>query len=234
MYNKVQILLSKSNDMSSALLEENITSIARQCAAFLPQGTVCRSAIRLEDDPIRRIAHSKEFRGSSESFDAVFEVGAEAGDLNQLIIPLRDIIEHLNQWIDPSRSAIIAGTEHVILPGEEPLLLIFAIRRPFRMTDDAYHDYWLNTHAKVARKVPVLRAYRQFHANEGLTQRIGKLLNIGITDFNGAAQGYYRDIEDFLDIMKQPEVTADAIEDEKKFIDHSRSVMGLYRMDLGT
>jgi hypothetical protein len=49
-------------------------------------------------------------------------------------------------------------------------------------------------------------------------------------DFNGAAQGYYRDVKDFLEIMAQPEVTADAIEDEKNFIDHSRSVMGLFKI----
>jgi len=118
----------------------------------------------------------------------------------------------------------------VILPGQEPLMLVLAIRRLATMTDAAYHDYWLNKHAKVARKVPILRAYRQFHANETATRDIAKGLSLGIADFNGTAQGYFRDVKDFQNIMAQPEVTADALEDERHFIDHSRSVMGLYRI----
>ena len=230
MYNKVQILLHKTKSIALDLLEEKLLSEIKHITAKLPEGVTCLSAIRLKDDPIRSIAHSEEISESAESFDAVFEVGAENGDLSQLSMPLCNIMQHLNEWIEPDQSAVIGGTEHVILPGQEQLLLILAIRRPAEMTEDAYHDYWLNKHAEVARKVPVLRAYRQFHANESASRDIGKLLDIGIVDFNGAAQGYYRDVKDFLDIMAQPEVVADAIEDEKNFIDHSRSVMGLFKI----
>jgi len=160
----------------------------------------------------------------------VFEIGTPNGDLNKLATRLRDVVGHLSEWIEPARSAVIAGTEHVILPGQEPLVLVMAIRRLPTMTDSAYHYYWLNKHADVARKVPILRAYRQFHADETATRDIAKRLTLGIADFNGAAQGYFRDVMDFQNIMAQPEVTADALEDEKHFIDHSRSVMGLYRI----
>lgn len=230
MYNKVQILLHKNKSTALDLLEEKILSEINKITAKLPERATCLSAIRLEDDPTRRIAHSEEISESAESFDAIFEVGTENGDLKHLAMPLRDVMQHLNEWIEPGLSAVIAGTEHIILPGQEPLMLILAIRRLAHMTDEAYHDYWLNKHSEVARRVPVLRAYRQFHANEPASRDIGKLLDIGVVDFNGAAQGYYRDIKDFFDIMAQPEVTADAIEDEKNFIDHSRSVMGLFKI----
>jgi hypothetical protein len=230
MYKKVQILLHKTKSTPLDLLEEKISSEINKITSLLPENNSCLSAIRLKDDPIRHIAHSEEIPESAESFDAMFEVGAENGDLSQLAMPLRNIIQELNGYIDSARSAVIAGTEHIILPGQEPLMLILAIRFPAAKTEDAYHDYWLNKHAEVARKVPLLRAYRQFHANEPASRDMGKSLDIGIVDFNGTAQGYYRDVEDFLEIMAQPEVTADAIEDEKNFIDHSRSVMGLFKI----
>lgn len=230
MYHKVQMLLHKTKSTPLDLLEEKISSETNRITSLLPESNSCLSAIRLKDDPIRRIAHSEEIPESAESFDAMFEVGAENGDLSQLAMPLRKVILQLNEYIDSARSAVIAGTEHIILPGQEPLMLILAIRFPAAMREDSYHDYWLNKHSEVARKVPVLRGYRQFHANERVSRDIGKLLDIGIVDFNGTAQGYYRDVKDFLDIMAQPEVVADAIKDEKNFIDHSRSVMGLFKI----
>jgi hypothetical protein len=230
MYKKVQLLFHLDENKPLNLFEEKLASEARLIQASLPKGTSQLTAIRPGEDPTRNTVHSKEVASVVESFDAVFEVGAESGDLKQLAFALRELIGHLDGWIDPSRSAVVAGTEHVILPGDEPFLLVFAIRRLPSLTVKAYHDYWLNKHAEVARRVPVLRAYRQFHADEDATEEAGKILNIGITDFNGAAQGYFRDIKDFLEIMAQPEVTTDALEDEKKFIDHSRSAFGLYRV----
>jgi hypothetical protein len=48
-----------------------------------------------------------------------------------------------------------------------------------------------------------------------------------IYDFEGVAEGYYTDRDQFLRIMSQAEMTEAALEDEKRFIDHSRSPASL-------
>jgi len=53
---------------------------------------------------------------------------------------------------------------------------------------------------------------------------------VGINDFEGTAEGSYESLDDFLKIMSLPEVAQRALEDEKKFIDHSRSSIGLYHV----
>ena len=48
---------------------------------------------------------------------------------------------------------------------------------------------------------------------------------MNIFDFEGTAEGYYSDIEKFLETLSDPEVAKDT-----GFIDHSRSVMWLYNL----
>ena len=74
-----------------------------------------------------------------------------------------------------------------------------------------------------------LRGYRQFHADAAATLKAAEVMGVGISDFEGAAQGYFKNPDDFLRIMSQPEVQ-EVIEDEKKCIDHSRSSVGLYHV----
>jgi hypothetical protein len=110
------------------------------------------------------------------------------------------------------------------------LTLVFALHRLPSLSSEQFHDYWLNKHAEVGRAVPGLQGYRQFHANQEATKAAAEAVGVALSDFEGAAEGFYRSLKDFLEIMSKPEVAADAIEDEKKFIDHSRSVIGLYHV----
>lgn len=230
MYNKVQLLLTLHQGKALNLFEAHLAEEGERICKLLPHGTRHLRGVRLSNDPTRQTAYAMELSGEQESFDVVFEVGAEGADWSKLTSALNGITQNLAAWIVPLKSAVIAGSEHVIIPGECPLLLVYALRRLTSLSSQQFHDYWLNKHAEVARTIPVLRAYRQFHADEKATIEAAGELGIAIADFDGAAQGYYREIKDFMDIMTQPEVVADAIEDEKRFIDIPRSSMGLYRI----
>ena len=98
--------------------------------------------------------------------------------------------KRLGNLLDPARSAVIAGIEHIIIPGEQSLMLVFALRRLESLTSDEFHDYWLNHHAEVALTVPDLQGYRQFHAEADFTAEAADAVGVGITDFEGAAEGY--------------------------------------------
>ncbi|MBE0595892.1 MAG: EthD domain-containing protein [Desulfuromonadales bacterium] len=230
MYRKVQLLLAARPGKSLDDLDARLAAEGERVRALLPGDARHLRAVRLADDPTAQTVHAAEMKGEPASFEAVFEVGSPGGDWAELTALFAGVVRNLADWIVAEKSAVIAGTEHVILPGECPLLLIFALRRLPALTSPQFHDYWLNRHAEVARTVPVLRAYRQFHADAKASAAAGRALGLGIVDFEGAAQGYYRDIGDFMAIMAQPAVVADALADEKRFIDHGRSVLGLYRV----
>jgi hypothetical protein len=230
MRNKIMLLLAQSDTQPPGTLEPPLASEGQRVRKFLPKGAFHRRAFHLPDDPTQQIAHATEMGEAPGSFDAVFEVGAEGATWTELIPAVQGLVERLKELVNPARSAVIAGTEHVIVPGEQPLLLVFALRRLPSLTSEEFHNYWLNKHADVGRAVPGLQGYRQFHADQKATETAAEAAGVAITDFEGAAEGYYQDLNSFLEIMSKPEVTADAIEDEKKFIYHSRSVIGLFRV----
>ena len=70
-----------------------------------------------------------------------------------------------------------------------------------------------------------LQGYRQFHADEETSCKAAEVTGLQIYDFEGTAEGYYSDIDKFLETLSDPEVSKDT-----GFIDHGRSVMWLYNL----
>jgi hypothetical protein len=227
MYNKIMLLLTKSSETETGILEEKMAAEWERVRELLPKGTIHRRAIHLANDPTQQTAHAEEVQGTLP-FDAVFEVGAPDTDLEKLMAAIKEIPKRLESFLELGKSAVIAGVEHLIIPGEDSLTIIFAIRRLQEMTPEAFYDHWLNKHAEVGRSIPNLRGYRQFHADAGATIEAARAMGVAVDDFDGVAQSYFKDVEDFLKIMSEPEMVQDAIDDEKNFIDHTRSPMGVY------
>src|SRR3546814_17353031 len=79
----------------------------------------------------------------------------------------------LHPLVDPTRSAALAGTEHIILPGDGPLLVLITNRRLPHFTHDGFIQYWLDYHGPFAREhtpPEVGLRYRQFHTDENATK----------------------------------------------------------------
>jgi len=229
-FRKVQLLLTRMPDKPLGLLEAHLASEGQRVRELMPDGGHHRRLFRLANDPTRQVAHGDEMATAEPSFDAVFELGGEEADLALVVAAVKDVGSRLGDWIDPSRSAAIAGTEHVIVPGHQPLELVFPLRRLPTLTSEQFHDHWLNKHSKVALQVPGLQGYRQFHADAAVSADAAASAGVTICDFEGVAEGFYESRDAFLQIMAQPAVTADALADERTFIDHARSVIGLYRV----
>jgi hypothetical protein len=230
MFRKVQLLLTGWPDKPLGLLEAHLASEGQRIRELMPDGGSHRRLFRLANDPTRQVAHGDEMAAAEPPFDAVFEVGAEDADLAVIAAAVKDVAGRLGEWVDPSRSAAIAGTEHVIVPGNQPLELVFALRRLPTLTSQQFHDHWLNEHAEIARRVPGLRGYRQFHAEAAASADAAASAGLAGCDFEGTAEGFFENRDAFLQTMAQPAVTADALADERTFIDHARSVIGLYRV----
>jgi hypothetical protein len=227
MKTKVMFLLSQNSDQRPGILEPYLASEGQRIREKLPPGASHLRAFHIPDDPSQQVVDVDKGDDIPPVFDAVFEVSAENTALDKLLAAIQDVPARLGNVLDRHKSCVIAGTEHIIIPGEESLMLVYPLRRLPAMTSAAFHDYWLNHHAAIARTLPNLRGYRQFHADAEETLKATRLTGLGITDVEGAALGYFKNPKDFLAIMSQPEVQT-ALEDEKKFIDHSRSSVALY------
>lgn len=243
---KVQLLLSVRQGQSPNMLEAVLASAGQRARSLLPKGSRHRRSFRLADDPVLKVPHGAAVTGGPR-FDAMFEVASDALDLAQLTSAVEGLASRLEQWVDPGASAVIAGQEHVIVPGDGPLMLVYALRPLPSLSSAQFHDYWLNRHAGTAKEAvmreaapepavtgPQLRGYRQFHADPVATRAAAKAAGVAIDDFEGAAEGYYSDVDEFLQIMLKPEVVSEALEDEKRFIDVTRSVIIVTRMAWNT
>ena len=97
------------------------------------------------------------------------------------------------------------------------------------MSREEFQDYWLNQHGPFFMKnASVMRAkkYVQSHTldtplNDGLQQSRGMM-----APFDGVAEVWFESEEDLMEAMSSPEfeeLGPALLEDENKFIDHSKS-----------
>ena len=106
---------------------------------------------------------------------------------------------------------------------------VMCITRHPSMTREEFKDYWLNKHGPFfMENAGAMRArkYLQAHTidtplNEGLRSSRGML-----PEFDGVAEVWFESEEELMEAMSTPEgqeLSAALLEDEGKFIDHSKS-----------
>jgi hypothetical protein len=111
--------------------------------------------------------------------------------------------------------------------------LIFCLKRLPSLTEDEFHKYWLEKHGPLVRKyAPALRIakYVQSHtipdSEEAPLHRIFQGSRGLLEPYDGAAEAWWKSMDDLLEGGRDPEGVKAArklLEDEKKFIDLSRS-----------
>lgn len=140
------------------------------------------------------------------------------------------VVRALEPGVDLARSSLLAVQRHSILPGKnDAVRLFFGLRRLDRLTLEAFHDYWLNHHAKIARRLLPPYSYHQLHANVEATAALAAAANMSASTLDGVAEVYFPDIDAFVALLSSPEITEVGLVDERKFIDHARSLFWAYR-----
>lgn len=135
------------------------------------------------------------------------------------------VTERLRELFDPMRSSIVAGTLHDITDGEGHARLFFALRRRPELSPAEFHDCWFNHHAEAPRQYGHSPGYQQLHCDPAASLAAAEAAGLTIADFDGVALFKCSDFERIQLSLHHPS-TRVPLEDEMRFIDHSRSVMG--------
>lgn len=108
------------------------------------------------------------------------------------------------------------------------LKLTFALVRRPDLTREQFQDYWLNTHAPLVasvRETLRIRRYVQLHSLPAETSAALRDVRGGPEGFDGVAQLWWDSFEDMASAEPRAAREAGALllEDEKRFVDLSRS-----------
>ena len=104
--------------------------------------------------------------------------------------------------------------------------LIYCLRRLARLSLEEFQAHWLEHHSQFGRQSPLIRRYVQYHtlANDPIREAMAQAGVSNVEPYDGIAIAWWDDLETMhKDMTESPHVAA-ALEDEKYFIDHSRSV----------
>lgn len=199
-----------------------------KAAGGAPKGIDQRWVVRLGDDAIPRIAHQDLMSASPEPFDAVLQLSTEdegnAADFADIIAAAA---ERLDPWLDRSRSAVLIGDEYRITAGDGPIMIVMPLRRLPELTHEGFMEHWFSRHADLGASVDGVR-YRQNHFDYPATEALSKRLGFTTPPLDGVTESYFLDTDEAYRLMSGPAVAVDAIIDEKRFIDHSRSQFAFY------
>ena len=91
--------------------------------------------------------------------------------------------------------------------------VVYCINKLPNLSDEEFHRYWRDVHGPIASRIPGCRRYVQSH-----TLYRGKTR----PPYDGCAEMWMDDWDAYKKAMGSDELKA-ALEDEKKFIDHSRT-----------
>lgn len=107
--------------------------------------------------------------------------------------------------------------------------LTFCLVRLPSLTREAFQDYWFTKHAPLVRKhqaVLGIRRYVQVHSFDPTLNADTRASRAGPEQYDGVAELWWDSFEVLAKHLSSPgaaEGGRDLLEDERKFIDHSRS-----------
>ena len=227
---KVKLLFLRRDGIDDAGLEQRLAAeAARLESATTAPLSFCRG-YAIADEELLHIA-AGGFDAADRPFDAMMEVIVPEPALDEVINLLAGLGERLTDIVDPEASSVLVGTEHVILPGSGPIMVLIANRRLPHFTHDGFLDYWLNSHGPFTRKHTPREIgfrYRQFHADAAATVRALAATGLAVGDFDGAAECFYPSAQSVRALMARTEIVDQATEDELKFVDHDRCVTSVF------
>lgn len=222
----VTILLSARVGTSPNDVRQAVHSVFRHVARRTSTGVQVAALVRYVPDPVLGLPHGAVMRDTAPC-DAFVELRSD-GSVPGLLPVLTGLGAALPDSLDLTASSIVAGTEHRLVAARAATTLLMALQRLPGLDHEAFADYWLHRHGRLAQDNPDNEGYAQLHADSAWTRQACAEAELPLTHLDGLARACFRDAAAFLDRMSSAAVADVALADEARFIDHGRSAVGLY------
>jgi len=226
---KAALLIGLNQDAGTDTFEPSFRTLADRYRTRLRQRIGQAWSLRIPPSEMETVPHQILMKDSPAPFDAMIQFTSKhQADLAEMIKLTELLAGELGGYLDKSRSTVFVGKEVAITQGIGPVHLAMALRRLPSLTPDQFMAHWFGRHASIGEAVEGVH-YRQNHIDfvkmEGLSARIG----LGLELLDGLVDSYFANTDDAVELLSREEVSVGAIEDEKLFIDHSRSHFGFCR-----
>jgi uncharacterized protein (TIGR02118 family) len=196
--------------------------------------TIVRRYVQLHtlaEDPIRE-AMAQAGASGLDTFDGVAVLWLDSLEALRTAIE-RDpavtaALDDEKFFIDHGRSTACIADEHVVVEPVPPgnIVLIECLRRRADIDRPTFSERWIH-HQHIGKRayseLGLLMGYIQNHT---LVGDAGRVPGVGGADepFDGIVQGFFHSIATFKALVGHPLAYQESFNDEKHFIDHSRSV----------
>ena len=103
--------------------------------------------------------------------------------------------------------------------------LIYCLRRLPHLSLEEFQQHWLEHHSQFGKQIKTLRRYVQCHAlaNDPIREALKQAGASAVETYDGLAISWFDSLEALQAELTKNPIVAAALEDEKYFIDHSRS-----------
>ena len=218
---EVQFLLSRRPEVSEAAF----LAVSRMIKArALAVGLEAELAELNQPEALAASAHVAASGGAAN--DAILSL---RGDADNLMTAVAAAGGELDKVANLAESSVVGVQRYSVLPGTDPIRLFFGLRRLPRLTREQFQDYWLNKHAEFGRRLIPPYTYHQLHARGDLTEKAASASGLPASTFDGIVEVHFPDMDALVAQVTKPSVAKDALEDERNFIDHSRSAFYVYQ-----
>jgi hypothetical protein len=148
---------------------------------------------------------------------------------------IAEALEDEKLFIDHSRSLACVTEEHVIVEpqGDVPYVLIECLRRRSGIDRAAFSRMWLE-HSRIGRRAHAMGLLMGYIQNHTCIGDAGRLRGLGSDEepWDGVVTAYFDSVAKFKALVASPLAAKESFEDERTFIDHSRTVYALTRRDV--
>ena len=158
------------------------------------------------------------------AFDAVIDFEA-SGEVVSFSGWLEGIADRLVDFVYADLSGVVTGEARRIAGSVGgPERFLYFMRRKADSTHESFGRYWGEEHAKFGKKMPGTLGYEQLHVDPAASRTAATHAGFGISEIDGVAILHLESVTAFGAAAGKSTVGAQAIEDERNFVDGRNSV----------
>ena len=169
---------------------------------------------RVADDPL----------GRRTVFRAALEIAGDGLEPGILAALAKGLDVQFGDEIHADLSSFLIGEDLSFMSSvKTPVRYQYLMRRRIGLSHDDYLKHYLEVHSKFGLKTPGIVGYRQLHVDLEASRRAAAAAGFGVWAVDSVSQLYLDSVESFIAGASTSEVGPAAVEDERTFVDRSRS-----------